>query len=129
LRKAPPTLKVKTSFSIVASGATELSECDSSAEVAMLRTEGEGQMSERHMLDPTPELPDDTPIDRVRFPARIQNVLVAAGLKTVGEVRETSDEALLSFQDFGKGSVAHLRETLGLPSTDGVRPVGLKAKK
>jgi DNA-directed RNA polymerase alpha subunit len=130
LRKAPPTLKVKTSFSIVASGATELSWCDSSAEVAMRRTEGEGQMSERHMLDPTPELPDDTPIDRVRFPARIQNVLVAAGLKTVGEVRETPDEALLSFQDFGKGSVAHLRETLGLPSTDGVRPVGigLKAK-
>jgi hypothetical protein len=82
LRKAPPTLKVKTSFSIVASGATELSECDSSAEVAMRRTEGEGQMSEQHMLDPTPELPDDTPIDRVRFPARIQNVLVAAGLKT-----------------------------------------------
>jgi DNA-directed RNA polymerase alpha subunit len=130
LRKAPPTLKVKTSFSIVASGVTELSWCDSSAEVAMRRTEGEGQMSERHMLDPTPELPDDTPIDRVRFPARIQNVLVAAGLKTVGEVRETPDEALLSFQDFGKGSVAHLRETLGLPSTDGVRPVGigLKAK-
>ena len=85
-------------------------------------------MSEPHMLDPTPELPDDTPIDRVRFPARIQNVLVAAGLKTVGEVRETSDEALLSFQDFGKGSVAHLRETLGLPSTDGVRPVGLGLK-
>ena len=77
------------------------------------RAEGEGQMSERHMLDPTPEPPDDTPIDRVRFPARIQNVLVAAGLKTVGEVRETSDETLLSFQDFGKGSVAHLRETLG----------------
>ena len=130
MRKAPPTLKVKTSFSIVASGAAELSGCDSSAEVAMRRTEGEGQISERHMLDPTPELPDDTPIDRVRFPARIQNVLVAAGLKTVGEVRETSDEALLSFQDFGKGSVAHLRETLGLPSTDGVRPVGigLKAK-
>jgi len=32
LRKAPPTLKVKTSFSIVASGAAELSWCDSSAE-------------------------------------------------------------------------------------------------
>ena len=46
-------------------------------------------------------------------------MLVAAGIKTVGEVRETSDEALLSFQDFGKGSVAQLRETLGLPSTDG----------
>jgi DNA-directed RNA polymerase alpha subunit len=78
------------------------------------------------MLDPTPELPDDTPISDVEFPARIRNVLAAAGLKTVGEVRETSDEILLSFQDLGKGSVAHLRETLGLPSTDGVRPLGKK---
>jgi hypothetical protein len=33
---------------------------------------------------------------------------------------------LLSFQDLGPGSVAHLRETLGLPSTDGVRPSGKK---
>ena len=73
------------------------------------------------MLDPTPELPDDTPISNVRFPARICNVLAAAGLKTVGEVRETSDEILLSFQDLGKASVAYLRETLGLPSCDGVR--------
>jgi hypothetical protein len=45
------------------------------------------------MLDPTAELPDDTPISNVRFPARICNVLAAAGLKTVGEVRETSDES------------------------------------
>jgi DNA-directed RNA polymerase alpha subunit len=79
-------------------------------------------MSERDLLDPRPELPDDTPIDRVQLPTRIQNVLTAAGLKTVGEVRETSDELLLSFQDLGKGSVAHLRETLGLQSCDGVRP-------
>ena len=82
------------------------------------------------MFDPTPELPDDTLISDVEFPSRIRNVLVAAGLKTVGEVRETSDETLLSFQDFGKGSVAHLRETLGLPSTDGsTGRLGLKAKK
>jgi DNA-directed RNA polymerase alpha subunit len=78
------------------------------------------------MLDPTPELPDDTPISDVEFPARIRNVFAAAGLKTVGEVRETSDEILLSFQDLGKASVAHLRETLGLPSADGVRPLGKK---
>jgi DNA-directed RNA polymerase alpha subunit len=83
-------------------------------------------MSEPHMLDPTPELPDDTPISDVEFPARIRTVLAAAGLKTVGEVRETSDEILLSFQDLEKASVAHLRETLGLPSTDGVRPMGKK---
>jgi hypothetical protein len=51
---------------------------------------------------------------------------VAAGLETVGEVRETADETLLSFQDLGKSSVAHIRETLGLPSADGVRPAGEK---
>jgi DNA-directed RNA polymerase alpha subunit len=73
-------------------------------------------------FDPTPELPDDTSIDRVRLPTRIRNVLDAAGLKTVGEVREISDDTLLSFQDFGRGSVAFLRKTLGLPSCDGVRP-------
>ena len=81
-------------------------------------------MSGGHLVDPTPELPDDTPIDRVRLPTRIQNVMVIAGLKTVGEVRETADETLLSFQDFGPDSVAHLRKTLGLPSCDGVRPFG-----
>ena len=87
-----------------------------------IRAESEGEMSERHLVDPTPELPDDTPVDRVRFPTRIHNVLTAAGLKTVGEVRETTDETLLSFQDLGPDSVAHLRKTLGLPSRDGVRP-------
>jgi DNA-directed RNA polymerase alpha subunit len=78
-------------------------------------------MSERHLIDPTPELPDDTPIEDVRFPTRIWNVLAAAGLKTVGEVRGTADETLLSFQDLGPGSITLLRETLGLPSCDGVR--------
>ena len=79
-------------------------------------------MNERHLTDPTPELPDNTPIEDVRFPTRIRNVLAAAGLKTVGEVRETADETLLSFQDLGPGSVKRLGETLGLPSTGGVRP-------
>jgi DNA-directed RNA polymerase alpha subunit len=83
-------------------------------------------MSEQHLVDPRPELPDDTPIEEVRFPTRIRNVLAGAGLKTVGEVRETTDEILLSFQDLGPGSVAHLRETLGLPSCDGVRPGGTR---
>jgi DNA-directed RNA polymerase alpha subunit len=77
-------------------------------------------------VDPTPELPDDTPTREVRFPTRIKNALFAAGLKTVGEVREASDEMLLSLPDLGQGSVAHLRETLGLPSTDGVRPASKK---
>ena len=75
-------------------------------------------------LAPTPELPDDTPLERVQLPARIRKVLDLAGLKTVGDVREISDDTLLSFQDFGKGSVALIRETLGLPSSDGVRADG-----
>jgi hypothetical protein len=33
---------------------------------------------------------------------------------------------LLGFPDFGKASVTHLRETLGLSSADGVRPLGKK---
>jgi DNA-directed RNA polymerase alpha subunit len=77
-------------------------------------------------LEPTPELPDDMPIREVLFATRIRNALFAAVLKTVGEVREISDEALLSLPDFGKGSITHLRETLGLPSTDGVKPSGKK---
>jgi DNA-directed RNA polymerase alpha subunit len=80
------------------------------------------------MLYPAPELPDDTALDNVRYSTRIRNAITAAGWKTVGEVREASDATLLSLPDLGPSSVAHLRETLGLPSTDGVRP-GLKAKK
>ena len=79
---------------------------------------------EKPMLHPAPELPDDTPIDKVRFSTRVRNAISAAGWKTVGEIREGSDATLLSLPDLGKGSVAYLRETLGLPSTDGVRPLG-----
>jgi DNA-directed RNA polymerase alpha subunit len=78
------------------------------------------------MLQPTPELPDDTPLYNVELPVRVRNVLTAAGLNNVGDVREISDETLLSFQDLGKGSLTHLRETLGLPSTEGVRPLSAK---
>jgi DNA-directed RNA polymerase alpha subunit len=78
------------------------------------------------MVAPTPELPDDTPIERVLFSTRIQNALRAAGLTTVGEVRETSDETLISLPAFGNSSLTDLREKLGLPSTDGVRPLGKK---
>jgi DNA-directed RNA polymerase alpha subunit len=75
---------------------------------------------------PTPELPDDIPIERVLLSTRIQNALRAADLKTVGEVREISDETLVSLPDLGKGSLSSLRMKLGLPSTDGVRPTSKK---
>ena len=66
------------------------------------------------MLYPAPELSDQTLIQNVRFSTRIRNALNAAGMKTIGEIRETSDDNLLSFQDLGPGSIAYLRETLGL---------------
>jgi DNA-directed RNA polymerase alpha subunit len=66
------------------------------------------------MVYPAQEIPDDTPIENVRFSTRVRNALTTAGVKTVGEIREASDAMLLSLQDLGKGSVAHLRETLGL---------------
>jgi DNA-directed RNA polymerase alpha subunit len=79
-------------------------------------------MNERHLIDPTPGLPDSTPIENIRFPTRLRNALAAEGLKTVGEVRETADGTLLSFQDLGPASIKHLREALGPPSRDGIRP-------
>jgi DNA-directed RNA polymerase alpha subunit len=66
------------------------------------------------MHDPTPELPDETLISQVQFSTRILNVLEAAGLKTVGEIREASDEMSVSLPNLGVRSVAHLRDTLGL---------------
>jgi DNA-directed RNA polymerase alpha subunit len=84
------------------------------------------EVAEGPMVAPTPELPDDTPIERVLFSTRIQNALRAADLKTVGEVREMSNETLISLPDLGKGSLAALRGKLGLPSTDGVRPASKK---
>ena len=78
------------------------------------------------MLYPAPELPDDTLIEQVRFSTRIRNALNDAGMRTIGEVRETSDDNLLSLQDLGPSSISHLRETLGLPSADGVTPLGKK---
>ncbi|MGA2999059.1 DNA-directed RNA polymerase subunit alpha C-terminal domain-containing protein [Bradyrhizobium sp.] len=65
------------------------------------------------LLDPTPDLPDDTPIDGIRFPKRIRNVLAAERFKTVGEIREATDKSLIALQDLGPGSVAFLRKTLG----------------
>ena len=74
----------------------------------------------RTLLTPRPELPDDTLLEQLDLPTRISRVLEGQGLKTVGEVRETSDKILISFPDMGKGSVGFLREVFGLPSEEGV---------
>ena len=73
------------------------------------------------MFYPAPELPDGTPILNVRFSTRIRKALNAGGMKTIGEIREASDAKLLSLPDFGKESVAYLRQTLGLTPAVRVR--------
>jgi DNA-directed RNA polymerase alpha subunit len=78
------------------------------------------------VLYPARGLPDETPIDNVRFSRRIMNALNAAGVKTVGEIRQASDATLLSFQDLGAGSIARLRETLGQPPSGALKPKGKK---
>jgi DNA-directed RNA polymerase alpha subunit len=73
------------------------------------------------MIDPSPELPDDMPIANVELPPKVQYALTAAGLRTVGKVRETPDTEILRIRDLRKSSLALLRKTLGLPSSMGVR--------
>lgn len=53
------------------------------------------------LFDPAPDLPDDTPVETVRFPTRILNALTYAGVHTLGEIRAASDETLVSIPDVG----------------------------
>jgi len=73
------------------------------------------------MIDPSPELPDDMPIVSVELPPKVRRALTAAGLRTVGKIRETPDTEILRIQDLRESSLALLRKTLGLPSSMGVR--------
>jgi len=62
---------------------------------------------------PDPNLPDDVSINQVRLRPSTKRALIAAGLKTVGDVRKTSDAVLLSIQNLGKKTVPRLRNELG----------------
>jgi hypothetical protein len=53
------------------------------------------------MIDPSPELPDESSIANVELPPKVQQALIAAGLRTVGEVREAPDATILQIQDLG----------------------------
>jgi hypothetical protein len=77
------------------------------------------------MLYPAPELPD-APVENVRFSTRIRNALSAAGMKTIGEAREASDDRPRSLRTLATARSPIFLKTPGLPSTDGVRPLGKK---
>jgi hypothetical protein len=53
------------------------------------------------MIDPSPELPDDMSIANVELPPKLQQALTAAGLRTVGDVREAPDTKILGIQASG----------------------------
>jgi DNA-directed RNA polymerase alpha subunit len=65
------------------------------------------------MFDLGPDLPDDTLVEVVRIPTRIRNAIKYAGLKTIGELRETTDKTFASIPNLGRGSVKWLRERIG----------------
>jgi Bacterial RNA polymerase, alpha chain C terminal domain len=65
------------------------------------------------MLDPSPDLANDTLLEHVNLPVRVGNSLTSGGLRTVGEVRETSASDLLTFQNVGLRTVAVIRELSG----------------
>jgi hypothetical protein len=65
------------------------------------------------MFDPAHNLPDDTLIEKVRFPTVLRNALISAGIKTIGDIRATSDVELGRMRWIGKESLAYLRRTLG----------------
>ncbi len=65
------------------------------------------------MLDPSPELPADTPIATVGFPTTVQNALILAGLTTVGDIRSIGDLELRRLRRIGPGRLAYLRHAVG----------------
>jgi DNA-directed RNA polymerase alpha subunit len=73
------------------------------------------------MIDPSPELPDDMSIANVELPPKVREALTAAGLRTVGDVREAPDAKILRILNLGENWLALLRKILGLPSSLGVR--------
>jgi hypothetical protein len=64
-------------------------------------------------FDATVDLPDDTLIEVVRLPLIMRHALIAAGFKTVGEVRAATNDELHTIPDIGANSVTYLRMTLG----------------
>ena len=63
------------------------------------------------MFDLGPDLPHDTLVEMVRLPTRIRNAVKFAGLKTIGDLREATDEMFASIPNLGPGSVKVARET------------------
>lgn len=100
MRKAPPTLKAATSFSIVVNDATELNWCDSSAEVANLQAVRKGEMS----------------VDQIRELEKMTQELVTVARRLPhGRERETVLQEIREF----RAKIAALKGAAGKPKAKG----------
>jgi len=77
-------------------------------------------MNRLPLFDLGPGLPDDTLVEMVRLPTRIRNAVKFAGLKTIGDIRETTDQALASIPNLGPGSVGYGRNLANDGDNSGV---------
>jgi|EndMetStandDraft_7_1072992.scaffolds.fasta_scaffold05967_6 hypothetical protein len=64
------------------------------------------------LLYPSSAIPDNAPIEQIRLPWNIRRILAGTGLKTVGDVRKSTNEVLLRL-GLDRGVVDYIRETLG----------------
>jgi len=114
-QEAKPLPDCERSFgSSVQSGAVEMTG-------SSRRAEGEENKNAKNdpSFDLVPELPDDTLLEWIRIPTGIRNALEYAGLKTIGEVRQMTDQAFNSVPNFGSGSLKWLRARSGWHKTTG----------
>ena len=68
------------------------------------------------LLYPSSAIPDDAPIEQIRLPWNIRRTLASTGLKTVGDVRKSTNELLLRL-GLDRGIVDYIRATLGSRGT------------
>jgi hypothetical protein len=73
------------------------------------------------LLYPSSSIPDDAPIEQIRLPWNIRRTLAGTGLKTVGDVRKSTNELLLRL-GLDRGVVDHIRATLGSRATMELKP-------
>jgi hypothetical protein len=64
------------------------------------------------LLHPSPAIADEVPIEQIRLPWHVRRTLSEAGLKTVGDVRKASPEAMLGLS-LSRGRIDYIRATLG----------------
>ena len=80
------------------------------------------------LLHPTPETSNETPVQHLRFPWDVRRKLNIAGLITVGNVRQTADEALLELK-LGRSGGLHPRNAgLNSEAIGRIVELGLTAK-